>query len=97
MFHVKQKYDVIIVGAGHAGVEAATMASRLGMRVAIVTFDAGDIIGISFDVIDEKDRDRVKKKVSLNHKVLEITKKNLKQFERNIIFFCNTLSNELII
>ena len=43
MFHVKQKYDVIIVGAGHAGVEAATMASRLGMRVAIVTFDAGDI------------------------------------------------------
>ena len=43
MFHVKQKYDVIIVGAGHAGVEAATMASRLGMRTAIVTFDTEDI------------------------------------------------------
>ena len=43
MFHVKQKYDVIVVGAGHAGVEAATMASRLGMRTAIVTFDMEDI------------------------------------------------------
>ena len=30
MFHVKQKYDVIVVGAGHAGTEAATMASDLG-------------------------------------------------------------------
>ena len=37
MFHVKQKYDVVVVGAGHAGVEAATMASRLGMRATIVT------------------------------------------------------------
>ena len=43
MFHVKQKYDVIVVGAGHAGVEAVTMASRLGMRTAIVTFDKGDV------------------------------------------------------
>ena len=43
MFHVKQKYDVIVVGAGHAGVEAATMASRLGMNVAIVTFNMEDI------------------------------------------------------
>ncbi len=43
MFHVKQKYDVIVVGAGHAGTEAATMASRLGMKVAIVTFDMADI------------------------------------------------------
>ena len=43
MFHVKQKYDVIVVGAGHAGVEAATMASRLGMKTAIVTFGRGDI------------------------------------------------------
>ena len=43
MFHVKQKYDVIVVGAGHAGTEAATMASRLGMKTAIVTFDMADI------------------------------------------------------
>ena len=43
MFHVKQKYDVIVVGAGHAGVEASTMASRLGMNVAVVTFNMEDI------------------------------------------------------
>jgi tRNA uridine 5-carboxymethylaminomethyl modification enzyme len=30
-------YDVIVVGAGHAGTEAAVAASRLGVRVAIVT------------------------------------------------------------
>ena len=43
MFHVKQKYDVIVVGAGHAGMEASTMASRLGMNVAVVTFNMEDI------------------------------------------------------
>ena len=30
-------YDVIVVGAGHAGTEAAVAAARLGARVAIVT------------------------------------------------------------
>ena len=40
MFHVKQfiSYDVIVIGAGHAGVEAATMASRLGAKTALITF-----------------------------------------------------------
>jgi len=30
-------YDVIVIGAGHAGVEAAWAASRIGVRVAICT------------------------------------------------------------
>jgi len=30
-------YDVIVIGAGHAGVEAAWAAARLGRRVAICT------------------------------------------------------------
>ncbi len=32
-------YDVLVVGAGHAGIEAASAAARLGARVGIVTLD----------------------------------------------------------
>ncbi len=31
-------YDLVVVGAGHAGVEAAAAAARLGARVALVSF-----------------------------------------------------------
>ncbi|MEO5938651.1 MAG: tRNA uridine-5-carboxymethylaminomethyl(34) synthesis enzyme MnmG [Sphingomonas sp.] len=37
------KLDVIVMGGGHAGVEAAAAAARRGARVALVTFDAGNI------------------------------------------------------
>ena len=46
MFHVKQPgYDVIVIGGGHAGVEAAHAAARCGMRTALVTMRA-DTIGV---------------------------------------------------
>ncbi|MCB9686263.1 MAG: tRNA uridine-5-carboxymethylaminomethyl(34) synthesis enzyme MnmG [Alphaproteobacteria bacterium] len=32
------RFDVVVVGAGHAGAEAAAIAARLGRRVACVTF-----------------------------------------------------------
>ena len=32
-----QKFDVIVVGGGHAGVEAAAAAARMGASVALVT------------------------------------------------------------
>src|SRR5436189_3029671 len=33
----ESEFDVIVVGAGHAGTEAAAAAARLGCRVAVVT------------------------------------------------------------
>jgi tRNA uridine 5-carboxymethylaminomethyl modification enzyme len=36
-------FDVVVVGGGHAGIEAALAASRLGARCALVTHDIGEI------------------------------------------------------
>ena len=33
----KQQYDVVVVGAGHAGCEAAAAAAKLGARTALIT------------------------------------------------------------
>ncbi len=40
MKSVAEKFDVIVIGAGHAGCEAAYAAARLGRRVAICTLSA---------------------------------------------------------
>ena len=37
MFRFPKVYDVIVIGAGHAGIEAALAASRLGCEVAVLT------------------------------------------------------------
>lgn len=38
-----QTYDVLIVGGGHAGVEAAAAAARMGARVALITMHKATI------------------------------------------------------
>ncbi len=44
MFVYPKEYDVIVLGAGHAGVEAALAASRIGCQTLLLTINA-DTIG----------------------------------------------------
>jgi len=44
MFVYPKRYDVIVVGAGHAGIEAALAASRIGCQTLMLTTNA-DTIG----------------------------------------------------
>ncbi|ADH86996.1 tRNA uridine-5-carboxymethylaminomethyl(34) synthesis enzyme MnmG [Desulfurivibrio alkaliphilus] len=44
---MKEHYDIIVVGAGHAGCEAALAAARLGCRTALLVMNADTIAALS--------------------------------------------------
>ncbi|MBD5398750.1 tRNA uridine-5-carboxymethylaminomethyl(34) synthesis enzyme MnmG [bacterium] len=37
------KYDVVIVGGGHAGIESASASARLGLKTALITFSKNNL------------------------------------------------------
>jgi tRNA uridine 5-carboxymethylaminomethyl modification enzyme len=42
-----REFDIIVVGGGHAGCEAAAIAARMGARTALVTFDRATVGAMS--------------------------------------------------
>jgi tRNA uridine 5-carboxymethylaminomethyl modification enzyme len=44
---LNDKYEIIVIGGGHAGVEAAYAAVNLGKKTALITFDGNKIAAMS--------------------------------------------------
>src|ERR1700704_3639931 len=47
MDEARDKFDVVVIGGGHAGCEAAAAAARLGARAGLLTQRRGPIGGVS--------------------------------------------------
>jgi tRNA uridine 5-carboxymethylaminomethyl modification enzyme len=47
MSNLTYEYDVVVVGAGHAGCEAALAAARLGLRTALLTMNCDSVAQMS--------------------------------------------------
>ena len=43
MPNIKETYDVVVVGAGHAGCEAAAAAANLGSKTCLITMDMNKV------------------------------------------------------
>src|SRR5687767_2122132 len=47
MANLVYDYDILVVGAGHAGVEAALAAARMGLKTALLTMNADSVAQMS--------------------------------------------------
>jgi tRNA U34 5-carboxymethylaminomethyl modifying enzyme MnmG/GidA len=51
-----EKYDVVAVGAGHAGCEAAMAAARMGLKAALYTINLDLIAQMSCNPAEQCER-----------------------------------------
>lgn len=45
--YLREEYDVVVIGAGHAGVEAGLAGARMGMKTLILTMSLDSIVALS--------------------------------------------------
>ena len=38
-----EHYDVVVIGAGHAGIEAANISDKYGLKTALITKNHSDL------------------------------------------------------
>ncbi len=50
--------DIIVIGGGHAGVEAASAAARTGAQVLLITIDKNNIGEMSCNPCNRRNRKR---------------------------------------
>ena len=48
-----EEYDIIVIGAGHAGVEASLAASRMGCKVLLATINIEMLAFMPFAFLEE--------------------------------------------
>jgi tRNA U34 5-carboxymethylaminomethyl modifying enzyme MnmG/GidA len=56
-----EKHDVVVVGAGHAGCEAATAAARMGLRTALYTINLDLVAQMSCNPAEQCGREMQRK------------------------------------
>ena len=50
-FSTIHDYDVVVIGGGHAGLEAASVSARIGVKTALITTNFSTIGEMSCNVI----------------------------------------------
>ena len=55
----KQSYDVVVIGGGHAGCEAAAASARMGVNTALFTHKIETIGAVSYTHLTLPTRTRV--------------------------------------
>ena len=68
MNNLEEKYDIIVVGAGHAGCEAALAAARMGFETICFTVSMDSVASVSYTHLDVYKRQAVDLGITLKNR-----------------------------